>query len=105
MNSCHPYFIVKKKVTKIANRCGYHETEEHLEPDHFGSAYCIFQKDTKRLRYIWDGKDGWAVIQTEAPRKQWDDVKIYLTEGDVESVPPNETKIKEFEDALHERLQ
>jgi hypothetical protein len=105
MNSAHPYFTVKERVALIASRCGYQETEEHLQPDHFGSAYSIFQKDTKKLRYIWDGKDGWAVAQTEAPRKQWDDIPIYLTEADIEAAPQNEEKIKEFEAALYERLR
>lgn len=47
--------------------------EEHLSPESFGSAYAIFSGQGARFRLVWDGKEGYGLLQVEAHAGDWID--------------------------------
>lgn len=47
--------------------------EEHLSPEMFASAYAIFSGQGKRLRLVWDGKEGYGLLQVETAAGEWID--------------------------------
>jgi hypothetical protein len=53
--------------------------EEHLQPEIFGSAYCIFEGlNGARFRLVWDGKEGYGFLQSAKSTNQWEDVGPYV---------------------------
>jgi|SRR5215203_4718393 len=105
----HPYNIMKNIAKPILEKSGYQQASEEYQPDVFGSAYSVFECGAKKVRLIWDGKDGWGYAQVyfrNADNRpgDWQDIDCFLTEGDLESVPANEIKINEFREAVAEAL-
>lgn len=79
--------------------------EEELRPDVFGSAYAVMSTGVRRLRIVWDGKDGEGSIQRPVgSENRWEPIGCWLNEGDLESDPRNEQKIAEVADAVREYL-
>ena len=96
MNWKHPYNFIKSITEKILLPKGYVVDFEQLNPDVFGSAFCIFKKENeKSFRLVWDGKDGWGFIQVPEKRG-WKDLSIFLTEGDIEGESINYQKVNDF---------
>lgn len=97
----HPYTALKQFVARVFERSGHRQTAEELQPDVFGSAYSIFDNGHSKLRLVWDGKDGCGFAQIGGgDANDWRDIPVYLTEGDVETVPPNQQKIDAFVTAV-----
>jgi hypothetical protein len=94
----HPYIAIKELVAPIFQRSRHQQVAEEIRPDVFGSAYSIFESSRSTLRLVWDGKDGWGYAQTMASgaTDDWRDIPCYLTEADLETVPPNQEKIDAF---------
>ncbi|MBK6724921.1 MAG: hypothetical protein KBF52_14970 [Pyrinomonadaceae bacterium] len=101
---------MKNIAEPILTKSGYQQVSEEYRPDVFGSAYSDFKFGAKKVRLIWDGKDGWgyAQIYLRSAANQpgdWQDIDCFLTEGDLESVPVNEGKINEFRIAVSDALK
>lgn len=98
----HPYNLMKQLIEPVFKKSGHREIVEELHPDIFGSAYSVFDNDNCKIRLVWDGKDGCGFAQTfdGDTRDKWQDIPCYLTEGDLESVPQNQEKIKLFRIAV-----
>jgi hypothetical protein len=92
----HPYSALKELVAPVFQRSGHRQIDEEIRPDVFGSAYSTFDNGRSKLRLVWDGKDGCGFAQTFDGDAQWSDIPCYLTEGDIETVPPNQQKIDAF---------
>lgn len=94
----HPYIAIKELVAPIFQRSRHQQIAEEIRPDAFGSAYSIFASSRSTLRLVWDGKDGWgyAQILASGATDDWRDIPCYLTEADLETVPPNQEKIEAF---------
>jgi hypothetical protein len=100
MNWKHPYEFLKIKTEEILVGEGFVLDQEQLNPDVFGSAYCIYKhQNGTSLRLIWDGKDGWGYIQIH-DNNDWKDVSVYITEGDIESKQIKKRKINQFQDQI-----
>ena len=100
MNWKHPYYFIKSIVENILIPKGYIVDDEELNPDVFGSAYCIFkQKNGKSFRLIWDGKDGWGYIQVP-DNVGWKDLPIFITEGDIGGQVFNDQKVNDFKNQV-----
>ena len=105
----HPYNIMKNIAEPILEKSGFQQVSEEYRPDVFGSAYSDFEQGTKKVRLIWDGKDGWGYAQAyvrnaDNQPDDWQDIKCFLTEGDLESIPMNNVKIDEFRKAVLEAI-
>jgi hypothetical protein len=94
----HPYTAMKELVAPVFQRSKHQQVAEEVRPDVFGSAYSIFESPRSKLRLVWDGKDGCGYAQTfaSAASDEWFDIPCYLTEADLETVPPNREKIDAF---------
>ncbi len=106
----HPYNLMKNIAEPILEKSGYQQVYEEYRPDVFGSAYSDFECGVKKVRLIWDGKDGWGYAQAyfrtaDDQQGDWRDVDCFLTEGDLESDPINEAKINEFRVAVADALK
>lgn len=104
-DSNHPYYFLKKVSQTILIEAGYCEESEELMPQLFGSAITIFRSCDRKIRIIWDGKDGWGYAQDHASEPDrmgnyWVDIDRFLTEADIETVPQNDNKINEFRSSL-----
>jgi hypothetical protein len=83
----------------------YRQTAEEYHPDVFGSACSIFDNGRSRIRLVWDGKDGWGFAQmSSGDADGWRDIPVYLTESDIETVPPNQQKIDAFVTAVENAI-
>jgi hypothetical protein len=105
----HPYNILKNIAEPVLEYASYRQVSEEYRPDVFGSAYSVFECGTKKVRLIWDGKDGRGYAQfyfriTDDRAGHWQDIDCFLTEGDLESVPINGTKLKEFATAIARQI-
>ena len=105
----HPYILMKNIAEPILEKSAYQQISEECRPDVFGSAYSVFQRDSKKIRLIWDGKDGWGYAQayvrpTVNQPGHWQDIDCFLIEDDLENVPKNESKIHEFRAAIEEAI-
>jgi len=76
----HEYYIIKKEAVKVLSGAGYTEKREDIQPDCFGSIHTIFAKGNKKVRLVWDGKDGWGFAQV-LDGAQWVDIKAYVPES------------------------
>lgn len=65
------YAVVRDAIQKL----GAVVTEEHLQPEVFGSAYCVFKGENHSyFRWVWDGKEGYGFLQTTKLPENWQDV-------------------------------
>lgn len=91
----HPYFFIKEVAQEILEPLGLVEVDKKLEPDVFGGAYSTFSDGKRNIQIIWDGKDGMGYARS-FQNKEWEDIRVYLTEEDMESQEMNEGKIADF---------
>lgn len=42
---------------------GFEMLEESSSPQPFGSHYVVYERDSSRVRIIWDGKEEWLWVQ------------------------------------------
>lgn len=104
--SMHPYDIMKRIAEPILEQYGFKQVSEEYHPEVFGSAYSIFENGMIQIRLIWDGKDGWGYAQrSQISVSDWQDIKLFLTETDLEGGPMNDTKIDEFRIAISNGLK
>jgi len=74
----HEFFILKEAVQGL----GIEATAEELHPDVFGSAYCVFGAGTNpSFRLVWDGKDGFGILQIQDSVGTWIDIGPFVPEG------------------------
>lgn len=95
----HPFCILQEIVVTAGGKL----VRENLDADVFGSYWAIYMGNSRELRLVWDGKDGWGILQSQRTPSSWIDVEPIVVEGDVECTPSNESKIAAFRDAV-ERL-
>jgi hypothetical protein len=55
----HPFLALQK----IVGDAGGIFLEEDFSADDFGSYWPICQCGAKKVRLVWDGKDGWGFLQ------------------------------------------
>lgn len=75
------YSAIRDAIQKL----GASVTEEHLHPEVFGSAYCIFEGENhSHFRLVWDGKEGYGFLQSKKPAGLWEDIGPHVsgTSGD-----------------------
>ena len=92
----HPYTMLKEMLDEM----GAELTSEDLRPDVFGSYVATYANQAHPIRLVWDGKDGWGVVQQHRSGDDWADATDCLTEGDLESVPQNHAKIEQFRQVI-----
>lgn len=73
MDCVYKAWQAMKGVLRI--RCAAHAfslVEEVSHPEAFGSRYALFRRGIAALRFIWDGKDGWFILEhTEDVNAKW----------------------------------
>src|SRR5690606_28050307 len=95
----HRYNRLKQIAEPILTESGYIQVSEEFHPEIFGSAYSEFVQGPRKVRLIWDGKDGWGYFQTLNPQRgefDWTDVHCYLAAADISSDHPNRLQIDQF---------
>jgi hypothetical protein len=99
-NSMHPFLTLQK----IVGEAGGIVLEDNLSADFFDSGWSIYQCGAKKLRLVWDGKDGRGFLQRFVEPDSWQDTEPFITKDDIESVPQNEAKIEAFRHAANALL-
>jgi hypothetical protein len=99
LHSMHPFCILQEIVVNAGGKL----VKENFNADVFGSYWAIYMGNSRELRLVWDGKDGWGFLQSQETPSSWADVQPVVVEGDLESTPRNELKIAAFSRAV-ERL-
>lgn len=70
------YSVIRDEIKKL----GASVTEEHLHPESFGSAYCVFGgEDQSQFRLVWDGKEGYGLLQSEKSAGLWKDIGPHVS--------------------------
>jgi hypothetical protein len=88
----HPLTILQKIIENL----GASLVKYEFGSDGFGSGSAIYLLNSKYVRVIWDGKDGWGFLQHKSSSGLWVDASPTLDEGDLEGRPQNHIKIAEF---------
>lgn len=72
----HEYTVLRSAVENLGAVC----VEEHLHPEAFGSAHCLFKCGDGEFRLVWDGKEGYGFLQIPSDRPGgWSDVGPYVS--------------------------
>jgi hypothetical protein len=72
----HEYIVIRDAIKTL----GASVVEEHLHPESFGSAYCIFEgSDGLRFRLVWDGKEGYGFLQSLKQNNTWQDAGPFVS--------------------------
>ena len=95
----HPYAFIENKIVE-SMPSAWQLSAEDLSVNYFGSYLCVFINGQREVRWVWDGKDGWGFVQ-EYINDSWNDLPIFLTEGDIEGVPQNTSKIAQLLGSIH----
>jgi hypothetical protein len=67
----HEYAVIRDAIKGL----GASLVEEHLHPESFGSAYAVFEgAGGVRFRFVWDGKEGYGLLQSPGRASTWHDV-------------------------------
>lgn len=83
------YTVIKDAIKNL----GATIIEEHLHPEVFGSAYCIFAGNNgTQFRLVWDGKEGYGLLQSAKTSDTWTDVGPHVSGVS----NPNAPKFVEF---------
>lgn len=70
------YAVIRDAIKEL----GAPVTEEHLHPEAFGSAYCVFEGENhSHFRLVWDGKDGYGFLQSAKSAGLWEDIGPYVS--------------------------
>jgi hypothetical protein len=70
------YSVIRNAIQNL----GASVIEEHLHPEVFGSAYCIFAgHDDTQFRLVWDGKEGYGLLQSLKSPGTWEDVGPHVS--------------------------
>jgi len=83
-------------LQKIVEDLGATLIEQDYRPDVFGSALAVYSQSGNSIRIVWDGKEGWGILQSPQSDGSWKDAAPLLKECDLEGVPKNHAKIQEF---------
>ena len=51
-------------IKPILIKSGFSEIERKSHPEAFGSCYITFSDEREFIRLVWDGKEGWFVIES-----------------------------------------
>jgi len=71
------YSAIRDAIQKL----GASVTEEHLHPEVFGSAYCIFEGENhSHIRLVWDGKEGYGFLQSEKSPGLWESIGPHVSD-------------------------
>lgn len=74
--------------------------QEHLQPEVFGSAWAIYWLPTTTIRLLWDGKDGWGLLQIDRSGT-WVDIGPSLSKSDLAPAALHETaNMKPFREEI-----
>lgn len=100
----HPCEWLKRELSDVLTAAGFRQREEQLHPDHFGSALIIFENPRWELRLIWDGREGWAIIQRRLAKAEvdWVDAAEMLTTGDLEDATMDDEKVERWRNSIAE---
>ena len=69
-----------ERTSELLRHRGFTVGESSYDPKAFGSWYvCVVRQP--RLRIVWDGKDGWAIVQQETSERfqgmtVWEDLWV-----------------------------
>lgn len=76
------YSVIRDAIQKL----GASVIDEHLHPENFGSAYCIFGGgNPSHFRLVWDGKEGYGFLQSEKSAGLWKDIGPYISDTSSQS--------------------
>jgi hypothetical protein len=71
------YTVIRDEVSKL----GATLVEEHLHPQSFGSAYCVFAGRTgKQFRFVWDGKEEYGFLEFPSGDGSWSHTKPFVND-------------------------
>lgn len=61
-----------KALRELVADAGASLVEEHLHPESFGSAYCVFRGAAGgRFRLVWDGKETCGFLESSIGGDEW----------------------------------
>ena len=60
----HELYSLKEVVDEVLLPSGYELLVEDLRPDVFGSYFAEYARGARRIRFVWDGRDGWGYLET-----------------------------------------
>jgi hypothetical protein len=55
---------ILQSIKPILIEGGFWEVERKSHPEAFGSCYITFKDEKEFIRLVWDGKEGWFVIES-----------------------------------------
>jgi len=71
----HELYSLKEVVDELLLPSGYEMLVEDLRPDVFGSYFAEYARGARRIRFVWDGRDGWGYLETRTEQTDtWDSV-------------------------------
>lgn len=72
----HEYSTIRDAIKSL----GATVAEEHLQPEFFGSAYCVFNANqNSQFRLVWDGKEGYGFLQSATSPEHWQDISPHVS--------------------------
>ncbi len=75
------YYKIKDALIPVFEAARVSEVKEALQPDVFGSAYSEFEGKRGKFRLIWDGKDGWGLVQQQT-KSGWEDLPNFVRKSE-----------------------
>ncbi|WP_024930068.1 hypothetical protein [Methylophilus sp. OH31] len=70
------YTVIRDAIQEL----GASVTEEQMQPEIFGSAYCVFEgTNHTSFRLVWDGKEGYGFLQSAKSAGLWQDVGPHVS--------------------------
>src|SRR5437016_3075539 len=68
---------IKQKLVAHLPALGFALVEERYFPEAFGSKHAIFRREKEAIRFLWDGREGWFILQScaDVDKESWRDWK------------------------------
>ena len=83
---------IKQKLVDHLPALGFALVEDRYFPEAFGSRDATFRREMEAIRLLWDGREGWFILQSCAhadkePWQDWKDIDLQSfdqqTDGDL----------------------
>ena len=78
----HELYVLKEVAEEQLLPAGYVLAVEETHPDDFGSYFAVYSRGDHEIRFVWDGKDGWGLLEHRArDSDSWDPVGSPISES------------------------
>jgi hypothetical protein len=83
----HELYALKEVTDELLLTSGYELLVEESHPDVFGSYFAEYSRGARRVRFVWDGRDGWGFLETRTvDSSSWDSVGEPIRESTAEEM-------------------